>query len=330
MPSFPSHTRAVICPDLNGPPALKIQQVALPAVGEHEVGVRMLAGGLNFPDLLMTRGEYQFKPPPPFTPGMEGVGEVICHGAGVSGTDIGDRVVVGARFGLMADHVVVNAAAVAPAPTGFSDEEAASYRTALLTARHALVDRGALARGERVLVLGASGGVGYACVQVARHLGAEVMAGASNASKLEAARNAGATLAVNYGEDDLVDAVRAHWPDGPDIIVDPVGGELFEQALRLPRWGGRLLVVGFASGAIGKAAANLPLIKGYSIIGVRAGEACRRDPALAQRIQTDMNAWTDAGLMRPLVSQTLPIENIREAMEMMDRREAIGRIVLRN
>ena len=320
--------REVVCSVLAGPEALTVNAAERAALDAGQVRVEIKACGLNFPDVLMTRGLYQFKPTLPFVPGMEAAGVVVETASDVGSVKAGDVVSVLGRHGLLRSEVVVSANSVLPAPTAFSVDEAACYWTAAHTARHALVDRAQLVAGERVLVLGAAGGVGYACVQLAELLGAEVMAAASSDEKLRVAQQAGAQHTVNYQDDPLVDAVREHWPDGVDVIVDPVGGALFEQALRLPRWNGRVLVAGFASGEIGKAPANLALIKGYSIVGVRAGEAIRRDPALAERSKLALQQWTDAGYLKPHIGARYGLGNITEAMQCLEHRRAIGRILV--
>jgi len=326
--NLPARRRALICSSLEGPSQLTIEEQTLSAPKEDEVCIEVRAGGLNFPDLLMTQGKYQLKPQLPFTPGMEACGTIIACGRAVNDFAPGDRVSVRMRVGAFADYITLPASEVVPAPPAFDDSETACYMTSLHTARHCLIDRAQLTAGERVLVLGASGGVGYACSQLALHIGAEVMVGASSAEKLRMLEPLGAQHSLNYGHDELIAAVRAVWPDGPDVIIDPVGGDLFEQAVRLPRWGGRLLVVGFASGRIGQVPANLPLIKGYSIIGVRAGEATRRDPELAATSKHQIKEWTDAGLMRPLIGARFAFADAIDAFKMMADRKAIGRIAI--
>jgi NADPH:quinone reductase len=320
--------QAMHCERLEGPGALRQRQGTAAPLLPGSARVRIAAAGVNFPDLLMTRGAYQLRPDLPFVPGMEAAGVVAEIADDVAGIAPGDRVIVSARHGLYAGEVVVPAAQLMPAPAAFSMAEAACFLVAARTARHALVDRAQLRAGETVLVLGAGGGVGLAAVEIARLLGARVIAAASSAEKLGAATGRGAHAAVNYAEGDLVDQVRAHAADGVDVIFDPVGGPLFEQSLRLPAWGGRVLIVGFASGVIGNVPANRPLIRGYGVLGVRAGEAARRDPALAARSQRELAAWSAAGQLRPLVSRTLPLSRAGEALEMLEQRRAIGRIAL--
>ena len=319
---------AAVCRELRGPDAVSLCRWPRQPLGRGELRLRILAGGLNFPDLLMTRGEYQLRVAAPFVPGMEAAGIVEEMDPGTSGFRCGDRVVANLHHGLLASEAVVPVSQVTAAPAAFSWAECACYRIAAFTAWHALGDRARLRAGETVLVLGAGGGTGLAAVEVATLMGARVIAAASSAAKLEAARTRGATHIVDYSAAPLVEQVRAIAPQGVDVVFDPVGGDLFEQALRLPAWNGRLLVVGFASGRIGTVRDNLPLIKGYSILGVRAGEATRRDPALAERADRQLAEWTAQGHLRPLISQRLALADAADALRALERRTALGRIVL--
>lgn len=319
---------AAVCRELEGPDAVSLCRWPRQSLGPGELRLRIMASGLNFPDLLMTRGRYQLRVAAPFVPGMEAAGVVEEAGPGTSGFTRGDRVVANLHHGLFASEAVVPASRVTPAPAAFSWPECACYRIAAFTAWHALGDRAQLRAGETVLVLGAGGGTGLAAVEVATLMGARVIAAASSPAKLAAARSRGATHTVDYAAAPLVEQVRVFAPQGVDVVFDPVGGELFEQALRLPAWNGRLLVVGFASGRIGTLPANLPLIKGYSVVGVRAGEATRRDPALAARADRQLAEWTAQGRLRPLISQTFPLADAAGALRALEQRSALGRIVL--
>jgi NADPH2:quinone reductase len=319
---------AAVCTDYGGPDSVIAQRVPRQTVATGELRIRIQACGLNFPDLLMTRGQYQLKIAPPFIPGMEAAGVIEDIGPGASGFKSGDRVVTNLPYGLFASEAVVPAANVSAAPAAFTMPECACYRVAAMTAWHALGDRAQLRAGESVLVLGAGSGVGLGAVEMAALMGAEVIAAASSTEKLAAAQSRGAKFAINYMTGDLVDQVRAIKPHGVDVIFDPVGGDLFDQALRLPAANGRLLVIGFASGRIGAAPANLPLIKGYSIVGVRAGEAMRRDPQLAARLSMQLANWTTHGHLRPLVSRTYALADAATALKAMDQRSAVGRIAL--
>jgi NADPH2:quinone reductase len=328
MDSASESWQGVACHALDGPASLRLESFPRRALGAGEVRVRLSAAGVNFPDLLMTRGAYQYRPDLPFVPGMEGAGLVAEVAPGVTTFSCGQRVMVSARTGTFATEVVVPVSALLAAPETFSMTEAACFRTASHTALHALLDRAALARGETLLVLGAAGGIGLAGVEIGSLLGARVIAAASSEEKLAIAASRGASELVNYARAPLVDQVRALAPDGVEVILDPVGGALFEQALRLPAWNGRFLVVGFASGSIGIAAANRVLIRGFSLIGVRAGEAVRRDPALGARSAARLAAWAAEGHLRPHLCATLPLRRAAEALALLASRQAIGRIAL--
>ncbi len=324
-----AHDRWVAaCVGLDGPDCVRLERWPRQPVGAGELRLRIAACGVNFPDLLMTRDRYQLRLAPPFVAGMEAAGVVEETGPGVAGFARGDRVVAHLRHGLFTSEAIVPASQVTPAPAAFSMSESACYRVAALTAWHALVDRARLQPGETVLVLGAGGGVGLAAVEIAGLLGARVIAAASSESKLAAARSRGATDVVNYGGADIVERVRALAPAGVDVIFDPVGGDLFEQALRLPAWNGRVVVVGFASGRIGTVPANLPLIKGFAVLGVRAGEAVRRDPALGARADRQLADWTGHGRLRPLVSRSFPLSEAPDALRALEQRTVVGRVVL--
>jgi len=306
------------------------ERSALPcADGEARVSVH--AAALNFPDLLMTQGKYQHRPPLPFVAGMECAGVVVETGAGVSWPRVGDAVCFSAHGGAFTEELVAPAAALRPLPTGFSMAEGAAYSVAALTAWVALVRRGGLQRGETLLVHGASGGTGIAAVQLGHFLGATVIATGSSAQKLTAAREQGAqhTLVVEPGAQGLSDAVKALTGGrGADVVFDPVGGDLFDASTHCTAWGGRLLVVGFAAGRIASVASNLPLIKGYSVVGVRAGEYGRRDPERGQQNRQAVEALANRGLFRPHIGARFAFEQLSEAYRTMAHRRMAGKIVI--
>ncbi|MCS6947198.1 MAG: NADPH:quinone oxidoreductase family protein [Steroidobacteraceae bacterium] len=316
------------CTALTGPDGLQLVQRPQETLQTTSCRVRLLACGVNFPDLLLTRGQYQLRLQPPFVPGLEAAGCVVEIGSGVRGFHAGDLVVGNLAHGLYASEAVIPESQLVPAPRGFSPVEQACFYVAAFTAAHALIDRGQLRAGETLLVLGAGGGVGLAAVEIGCLLGARVIAAASSAAKLDAARIRGADALIDYRSQPLVQTVRALAPEGVDVIFDPVGGELFDQTMRLPAANGRLLIVGFASGSIGTVPANLPLLKGYSVVGVRAGEAARRDPSIAARIRERLHDWTQAGHLRPHVPHILPLGAAAEALRLLEQRQAIGRIAL--
>jgi NADPH2:quinone reductase len=295
------------------------------------VRVRVHAAALNFPDLLMTQGKYQVKPALPFVAGMECAGEVIEVGAGVLGHAVGDAVCFGAHGGAFAEELLAPAQDIRPLPEGFSMAEGAAYGVTALTAWVALVRRAALQPGETLLVHGASGGTGLAAVQLGRHLGATVIATGSSASKLQAARSAGAhhLLVLDGPAPGMSDAVKALTAGaGADVVFDPVGGDVFDASLHCTAWGGRLLVVGFASGCIGSVPSNLPLIKGFSVVGVRAGEYGRRDPERGLQNRQAVDRLAEAGLFKPHIGARFAFEQAPEAYRAMAGRRVAGKIVL--
>jgi NADPH2:quinone reductase len=307
---------------------LRLENFASARLKPGEVRVAIHAAGINFPDILMVAGEYQLKPELPFTPGMEAAGEVGEVAEGVTGVTVGDRVIVKMRHGAYADEVVVAHSQLTPLPSTFDFAEGATFLAAHGTAYHALVDRGKIQPGEVLLVHGAGGGVGLAAVEIGKLLGATVIAAASSEDKLAAARAKGADHLVPYGREPFRDAVkRLTEGRGADVVFDPVGGEIFEHSLRCIAWGARILVVGF-TGGIGLARTNLVLIKGASVLGVRAGEAVRKNPALGQARQRALLEWAEAGKVRPNISYRLPLKDYAQAMRLLIDRKAIGRVAL--
>ena len=320
--------KAVVCRELGPPECLRLETFASRPLEPGQVRVAVRSAGINFPDILMVRGEYQLKPELPFTPGVEAAGEVIEIAGGLEGTEVGDRVIVKMRHGAYADEVVVAPSQLTPLPPNFDFAEGATFLAAHGTAHHALVDRGQLRPGEVLLVHGAGGGVGLAAVEVGKLLGATVIAAASSEEKLDIAKTKGADHLVLYAREPFRDAVkRATSGRGADVVFDPVGGEVFENSLRCVAWGARVLVVGF-TGGIGLARTNLLLIKGASVLGVRAGEAGRRDPALGAARTETLLKWAAAGKVRPHVSHRLPLADYAQAMRLLIDRKAIGRVAL--
>ena len=319
--------RAVVCLELGPPESLRLESFASVPLRPGEVRVAIHAAGINFPDILMAAGEYQLKPPLPFTPGVEAAGEVteVNDAAGVA---VGDKVILKLRHGAYADEAVVTPSQLTPLPTAFDYAEGATFLAAHGTAYHALIDRGQLLAGEVLLVHGAGGGVGLAAVEIGKLLGAVVIAAASSEEKLAIAQAKGADHLVLYSREPFRDAVKRITDGrGADVVFDPVGGEIFENSVRCINWGARLLVIGF-TGGVGLARTNLLLIKGASVLGVRAGEAVRKNPALgAARIKA-LIAWAEAGKVRPNISHRLPLEDYARAMRLLVDRKAIGRVAL--
>jgi NADPH2:quinone reductase len=320
--------RAVVCRELGPPEKLRLETVPSRALKPGEVRVAIRAAGLNFPDVLMAAGEYQLKPELPFTPGMEAAGDVTEIDPAVKGVAIGDKVIVKMRHGAYADEAVVAASQLTPKPSTFDYAEAATFLAGHGTAYHALIDRGQVKPGEVLLVHGAGGGVGLAAVEMGKMLGATVIACASSEEKLEIAKARGADHPVLYAREPFQNAVKRITDGrGADVVFDPVGGEIFENSLRCIAWGARVLVIGF-TGGIGLARTNLLLIKGASVIGVRAGEAVRRNPALGKVRLKALLDWAEQGRLRPNVSHRLPLEDYAKAMRLLIERKAIGRVAL--
>jgi NADPH2:quinone reductase len=319
--------KAVVCRELGPPESLRLETFASAPLQPGQVRVAIHAAGINFPDILMAAGEYQLKPELPFTPGVEAAGEVT-EVNGAAGVEVGDRVIVKMRHGAYADEAVVTPAQLTPMPSTFDYAEAATFLAGHGTAYHALVDRGQLRAGEVLLVHGAGGGVGLAAVEMGKMLGATVIAAASSEEKLDVARAKGADHGVLYSREPFRDAVKRLTDGrGADVVFDPVGGAVFEDSVRCIAWGARLLVVGF-TGGIGLARTNLLLIKGASVLGVRAGEAVRRNPAAGEARIRKLLEWAEAGKLRPHVSHRLPLENYAQAMRLLIDRKAIGRVAL--
>jgi len=319
--------RAVVCHELGPPESLKLEDMPRAALTSGQVRVAIHAAGLNFPDILMAAGEYQLKPPLPFTPGMEAAGEVI-EVADADDVRVGDRVIVKARFGCYADEIVVTSDQLTPLPSTFDYAQGATFLAAHGTAYHALKDRAQIKPGEVLLVHGAGGGVGLAAVELGKVFGATVIACASSEEKLAVAQQRGADHAVLYGREPFKDAVkRITEGRGVDVVFDPVGGEIFEDSLRCIAWGARLLVIGF-TGGVGVAKTNLVLIKGASVLGVRAGQAVRKNPALGVARLAELTRLAEERRISPNISHRLPLQDYAAAMRLLMDRRAIGRVVL--
>jgi NADPH2:quinone reductase len=322
--------RAVRIHELSGPSALRVDSdVPAPDVRAGQVLIDVRAAGVNFPDILLSRGQYQFKPTPPFSPGGEVSGIVRAIGDGVKSVAVGDRVLATMLYGAWAEQVVVVEPAVAKLPDAVSFEVGAATPLTYLTTYHALVDRAALRAGETLLVLGAAGGVGTAAVELGAALGARVIAAASSEDKLAFCREHGATDTIDYSREDLKERIKALTKgNGVDVVYDPVGGALAEPALRGMAWQGRYLVVGFASGEIPKIPLNLVLLKGCQIVGVFWGAFAMRDPATNRKHAEHVLAWVAEGKLRPAVDAVLPFAQAADALARIERRQVKGKIVL--
>jgi len=321
--------RAILCKEYGPADKLVIKEVDSPEAKGSGVKVRVRAAGLNFPDTLIIEGKYQIKPPMPFSPGGEMAGEVIAVGEKVTRFKPGDRVMGLTGYGAFAEEVVVAESNLLPVPPAMSDEEAAAFTMVYGTSYHALKQRAALKAGETLLVLGASGGVGLSAVELGKVMGAHVIAAASSDEKLAVAKEAGADELVNYSEQPLKDAVKKLARNGVDVIYDPVGGEFTEQALRCMGWEGRHLIVGFAAGDIPRIPANLPLLKGCSVVGVFWGSFTMKDPAASAENMKELLAMYGEGQLHPRISEVYPFESFVEAMSALTGRRAKGKVVLK-
>jgi len=328
--------RAVVCDRLGDPSVLKVEERPIPEPGPADVLIKVGAASVNFPDVLMLSAGYQHKPELPFVPGMEGAGTIESVGAEVKNWQPGDRVIFGVRpsstsGGAFAEYVRVPAAGnLMRLPPGWSDAEGAAYRVGAQTAYHSLVHRAHLKEREVLLVHGASGGVGLAAVQLGKHLGARVIATGSDDARLAVVREEGADLVVNYRTADFVSVVKAMTDGhGADVIYDPVGGEVLEKSLRAAAYGARLLVVGFTSGGPTKIMSNHVLIKGLSILGVRAGETVRRQsPELGADYANELPRLAALGVMRPHISHRFPMERAADAFRVLIDRKVVGKAVI--
>lgn len=329
MPPDAPDSQAVICRAFGPPGEMRLETVRMPAPGPGQVVVKLRAAGINFPDLLMVEGKYQLKPDLPFTPGMEAAGVVARTGPEADAVRAGDKVIVQVQYGAFAEQIVVPAAALVALPPGLSFAEGASLLVAHRTAWHALQARAGLRPGEVLLVQGAAGGVGLAATELGHHLGATVIAVASTAEKRDVARRRGADHTLAGSGPGLVAAVMALTGGrGVDVVLDPVGGQAFEDSMRCLAWGGRLLVVGFAGGTIPSVKVNRILMKACSVIGVRVGEAARHDPAAGTHELRELLELVASAGLRPHISQSLPLPRFAEAMQLLQDRKAIGRVVL--
>lgn len=326
---MPRH-RAFVChtltEDLSG---THLTEVETPTPGPGEVRVRVEAASVNFPDILLCQGKYQLRLEPPFTPGMDMAGIVEAVGEGVDAFQPGDAVAGGVRFGAFSEQLTLPAEGLVPKPEQMSFAEAAAYPAAYLTAYVALVRRAHLEPGETLLVHGASGGVGLATLEVGKLLGAYVIATTGSPGKVEALKTHGAdhVILTSGGFRQKVKALTdGH---GADVIFDPVGGDVFDESVRCIAFNGRLLVVGFTSGRIAEVKTNMPLIKGFSVVGVRAGEYGRRLPEKGRENREAIWAWAREGRTRPHIHAELPLEETCEAMGLLERREVVGKVIVR-
>jgi NADPH:quinone reductase len=321
--------KALVCRSFGPIDSLAVEDVpdAVPVAGQVVVGVR--ACGVNFPDVLIVQGKYQFKPALPFSPGGEVAGIVEAVGSGVTGLHVGDRVIAIATWGGMAEKLAADASQVLPIPEGVDFESASCVASAHGTTLYALRDRAKLKAGETLLVLGASGGLGLAAVQIGKRMGARVIAAASTPEKLETCRKHGADMLVNYATDDLKARVKTLTGGaGADVVYDPVGGAFTEAALRAIAWEGRLLVLGFTAGEIPKLPLNLVLLKGCAVVGVYWGMSVMRDPAHGRAILQEVLEGVKDGSLKPHVHVRVPLSRSIDALRAIAERRVQGKAVV--
>ncbi len=328
--------RAIVCEKFGGPEAVALHAgFPEPEPGPGEVKVRIAARAVQYVDVLMVAGKYQFRPEPPFVPGGEAAGEVVALGEGVEGVTVGDKVMSSHSPGAFAEYGVCAAAKLAPVPQGFTMEQAAGFRSAYATAYHALIQRGTVQAGETLVVLGAAGGIGLAAIQMGKALGLRVIAVASSEKKRQACIQAGADAAIDYGPptDGNPGRFRETIKDmtdgkGADVFWDPLGGWAFEECTRCINWGGRILILGFLAGAPALAKTNHLLIKGASAVGCRVGGLTEFQPDIAAVNVKALVEMAEAGKLNPLVSAVLPLEKAADALQMLIDRTAIGKVIL--
>lgn len=321
--------RAVRCHELTGPKSLRVDEIPAPTPGSGEVLIEVHAAGVNFPDVLLTYGKYQFKADPPFVPGGEAAGIVRAVGAAVTEVAVGDRVCATLMSGAFAEQIVVPEAAVVKLPDVVPFETGAATLLTYATTLHALVDRAAIQAGETLLVLGASGGVGTAAIELGKALGAHVIAAASSDEKVAYCKERGADAGINYAREDLKERAKAlTHGNGANVIYDPVGGPFAEAALRSIAWEGRFLVVGFATGEIPKIPLNLVLLKGCQVVGVFWGSFAMRESAKNHANARKILEWVADGKLRPHVDAVMKFDDARKALERMEKRDVKGKLVL--
>jgi NADPH:quinone reductase len=322
---------AWLCDNPTGIDALSWRELPTPAPGPGEVLIEIKAASLNFPDLLIVQNKYQFKPELPFVPGSEYAGTVQAVGEGVRHLQLGQNIACLSGTGGFATHTIAKAALCMPLPAGFPFVDAAAFIMIYATSYHALIDRAALQAGETVLVLGAAGGVGSSAIQIAKQAGARVIAAASTDEKCALCTRIGADATINYQRENLREAVkRLTDGKGPDVIYDPVGGDLAEPAFRSIGWRGRYLVVGFAAGPIPSLPLNLALLKGASIVGVFWGDFARREPKANAAMLEKLALWYREGKIKPVIDRTMPMSELKAAYAHMGSRGVMGKLVMVN
>tara|TARA_B100000795_G_scaffold185475_1_gene140873 strand:+ start:3661 stop:4641 length:981 start_codon:yes stop_codon:yes gene_type:complete len=321
--------KAIVCSKFGTPDTLKYQEIEIPNPKEGEILITVKACSVNFPDTLIIQGKYQFKPEFPFSPGSDVAGIVEKVGENVKHFKVGDAVVGFIPFGGFAEKAIVKATDCFPKPRGMSMVNASAFLLAYGTSYHALKDRANLQKGETILILGASGGVGLTALEISKMMGAKVIAAASSKEKLELCKQFGADEVINYTKENLKDRVKELTNGkGVDVIYDPVGGAYSEQALRAIAWKGRHLVVGFANGEIPKIPINLTLLKGASIVGVFWGAFAQKEPKKSLENIQQLLTWFVKGDVKPHIDKTYSLKEAPKALEDMMQRKVKGKIVI--
>lgn len=322
--------KAVTCKEHGLPEKLElVSDWPEPEVGEHDVLIDVKAAGLNFPDVLMIQGKYQYQPDMPFIPGGECAGLVAQVGASVSRFKVGDKVLSAGGSGAFCERIAVNEFGAFPMPAGLSFEQAAGVSITYFTSYYALKQRANLQPGETLLVLGAAGGVGTSAIELGKHMGARVIAAASTDEKLELCKKLGADDVINYSEANLKDAIKElTGGKGVDVVYDPVGGDYSEPAIRGMAWNGRYLVIGFASGPIPKIPLNLTLLKGCAVVGVFWGRFAGEEPEVNLKNIDELWELFASGKISPVVTDSFPIEQFEEAFNCMIERRARGKVII--
>lgn len=321
--------KAIVCKAWGLPDTLTVEDLPDLEAAPGHVVLDVQAAGVNFPDVLIIQGKYQYKPALPFTPGNEVAGVVRAVGEGVDAYQAGDKVIAFSAHGAFAQQLAVPAQALMPMPPGMDFDTAAAITLTYGTSHHAVVDRAALKAGETMLVLGAAGGVGLAAIEIGKALGARVIAAASTDEKLEVCKAHGADAVINYSKEDLREAIKAATGGkGPDVVYDPVGGDYAEAAFRSIAWRGRYLVVGFANGEIPKLPLNLALLKGASLVGVFWGEYARREPKANLAGMRQLLGWMAEGKIKPRISARYALADTPQALNDMAARKVTGKVVI--
>ena len=321
--------KAIVCKTYGPPENLVLEEIDDPVASENEAVVQIYSASLNFPDGLQIQGKYQFQPPMPFTPGSEVGGVITSVGAGIQGFAVGDRVMATPGIGGLAEQVAVKADGLRKIPDSMDFKTAAGFAMIYTTSYYALKQRAQLQAGETLLVLGASGGVGLAAVELGKLMGAKVIAAASSDEKLDFVNRLNPDALLNYGDGELKERVKELTGGaGADVIYDPVGGDLFDQSCRCINWNGRLLVVGFASGRIPEYKANLALLKGSSMVGVFLGRFRKEEPAEYEKNFAELLDMYDAGKLKPIVTESFTMTDFVDAFNVFTERKVMGKVTL--